>query len=259
MNEQAELLFTEIWWRTIARFSDIVSFRNLTMITLPHIKEYVTNEKRYFVHSLAYDRQYDNIFIDKEGFFNIVGGIDALAAMLSEQKIQSYQAAIDSASIVLAHSALDAAAFDYFMVIELIAPLHELEIYVNKKQITLEKLKGNSYDEIVREKIREFINDLDRKSLLDKIDKMFQICQPPPKYSPIEGYIFDKEKIKSLDKLRHEIVHGAGISAPLTNFEEDIKYMQDTGNFLMTLIYYKYDIKLNPTVLKESQKKKIKK
>jgi len=256
MNEQAELLFTEIWLRTNTRFSDVFSFRRLTRFTLPQATRFTMTEYGNFARSIASDEQYDKFFINKEGFFNVIGGVDTLASLLAQKQIESYQAAIDGASIVLAHSALDAAAFDYFRVLEIVAPICDLEGFVIKKQISLEELKGNSYDAMARAKIKQFIDDLERKSLLEKIDKMFQICQPPPKFSPINDYTFDRDKTESLDTLRHEIVHGTRLYSSLTNIDEDIKYMRDTANFLMALVNYKYNVKINPTVWKESIQKK---
>jgi hypothetical protein len=205
-----------------------------------------------FVQSLFFDERYENFFIDKEGFLKSVGGLPTFASLLVKQVIESYQIAIDSASIVLAHSGLDAAAFDYFRVIEMIAPMGELETFIIKRQVSLENLKSKGYDQIVREEIHEFVAGLDRKSLLEKIDKMFQICQPPPKYSPIKGHTFDRGKTEGLDILRHKIVHGEGIKSPLTHCDEDIIYMRDTANFLMALVNSKYNVKINPTVWEES-------
>jgi hypothetical protein len=256
MNEKAELLFTDIWVRTNSRFSDVYSFQHYTTETLPHVKKITASEYNNFVKSLANDEGNDKFFKDKQGFFDVAGGIDSLSAQLTQRQLESYQKAIDSSLIVLAHSALDAAAFDYFLVIEIIAPIEDLERYVNKKQISLEDLKGADYSELMRQKIHRFIVELDRRSLLEKIDKLFEICQPPPNFSPIHNHVFNRNKIETLDTLRHEIVHGNGLDAPLPTCLENIKYMRDTANFLMALVNKKYNIKMNPTLWGESQKNK---
>ena len=93
---------------------------------------------------------------------------------------------------------------------------------------------------------------MERRSLLEKIDKLFQICQPPSQYSPIKNHSYDREKIEILDGLRHEIVHGNGLESILPSCDEDIKYMVDTANFLMALVHEKYKVKINPTVWRES-------
>jgi hypothetical protein len=252
MNEKAELLFTEIWLRTNSRFADVDSFRIYTTHALPHVKKTVDLQYSSFTQSLAYDDNYEKFFKDKSGFFESVGGVENLSGLLSDKQIESYRKAIDSSSIILAHSALDAAAFDYFSVVEIIAPIQDFEKFVIKKQISLNDLKGSSYDELVKQKIHKFIMELERGSLLEKIDKLFQICQPPPKFEPIRNHVYNRDKIETLDNLRHEIVHGRGSDSPLHNCAEDIKYMRDTANFLMALVHEKYSVKINPTILKES-------
>jgi len=65
MNEQAELLITQIWFRTIEKFSDIFSFRSYTLNALPYIKNQVDNDTIKFVRSLAYDMEHEKFFINK--------------------------------------------------------------------------------------------------------------------------------------------------------------------------------------------------
>jgi hypothetical protein len=248
MNEKAELLFTQIFMRIVNSFSDIFSFRKYTIEAYPYIKNNVATESHIFAQSLKNDKKMDKFFKDKGGFFEIVGGIENLSPILSQKKVESYQKVIDSSSIILAHSAIDAVAFDCFKVIELVAPINDFEQYLLKKTIPLSDLKESTYQEIVKQKIHKFIDELDRSSLLEKIDKLFQICQPPPQFSSIRNYLYNRKKIEDLDTLRHEIVHGNRLISILPSCDEDITYLRDTANFLLTLIHEKYDVKINPTV-----------
>ena len=79
MNEKAELLFTEIWWRTNRRFSDVFSFRRYTILALPHVKKTADLEYTTFAQSLAYDENNEKFFIDKKGFFESVGSVENLS------------------------------------------------------------------------------------------------------------------------------------------------------------------------------------
>ncbi|MFH1861712.1 MAG: hypothetical protein ABH878_02765, partial [bacterium] len=179
------------------------------------------------------------------------GGIQNLKEQLVTNSIKPFTALIDNASIVFAHSVLDAAAFDFLRVIELIAPLEELEVFVEKTKITLVDAKMSTYDEIAKCKIKNFINDLERSSLLEKIDKIFQICQPPAHYSNVKQYKFDRDKLKILDDLRHSIVHSISNNSLLSNCDDSIEYFWKTSYFLMNLVNYKYKLKLNPNRLRE--------
>jgi len=87
---------------------------------------------------------------------------------------------------------------------------------------------------------------LERESLLSKIDKLFQICKPPAKFSPIKKYTYDRHRLVKLDELRHEIVHGEGLKSPMIDCENEIIYMKNTANLLMALLNHAYGLKLNP-------------
>ncbi len=104
------------------------------------------------------------------------------------------------------------------------------------------------------EKIDKYLEDLERKSLITKIDQLYKMCKPSGKHSFIRNYKFDQAKIKEIDTLRHEIIHGKGLSAPLPDCTQKIKYLLDTTNNLMGLVNDKYNVRMNPTAWKESLK-----
>jgi hypothetical protein len=252
MVQNAESLFTKVWFRTNKRFSSIFSFRLSTEKGMSTVVTWNHLEYSSFVKSIVQDPKYEGYFYDKEGFLKLVGGIDNFTNTLVNQEIESYQIAIDSSSIILAHSTLDAAAFDYLRVVELAASIQEFEKFVSRKQISLEDVKGSDYDDLLRIKIHDYIDEFERKSLLDKIDKLFQICQPPPMFSPIKDYVYNREMIQELDRLRNEIVHGDGLKSPLKICSDEIKYLMGTANFLMALVNERYNLKINPNAMIDS-------
>ncbi len=79
-------------------------------------------------------RKLINFFKDKKGFLEslggIPGGIPSAVKQLTNIKLNSYKASIDASSIVLAHSILDSAAFDYLRVIQLVAPLEDWATFI---------------------------------------------------------------------------------------------------------------------------------
>ena len=246
MKQDAEKLFTEIFFRTTKRFSEIITFRWFNNQALPHVKDLIVKEHNEFVHDLSHGSEYAEFFTDRNGFFDKIGGADSLVESMVREQVETYQSSIDASSLVLAHSAIDASAFDYLRVIGFIAPIDQLEHFVIKKTITLEELKEKTHDEILKDKITKFIVGLERESLLSKIDKLFQICKPPAKFSPIKKYTYDRHRLVKLDELRHEIVHGEGLKSPMIDCDNEIIYMNNTANLLMALLNHAYGLKLNP-------------
>jgi hypothetical protein len=85
--------------------------------------------------------------------------------------------------------------------------------------------------------------------LLAKVDRLFARCNPPSGWSPMVGYVFDRERIRQFDDQRHEIVHGNALGKPLTLFQvsdENLLYVQKTGMFFMGLINFKYHLRIDP-------------
>lgn len=255
MKQDVEKLFSEIFFRTNKRFSEIITFRWYNNQALPHVRNLIVKKQIESVHTLAHDNEYADFFTDKDGFFNKVGGANVLVESMAREQVETYQTSIDSSSLVLSHSAIDASAFDYLRVIEFIAPIDHLEHFVIKKKLTLEELKEKTYEEIIKDKINKFIVSLDRESLLYKVDKLFQICRPPAKFSPIEEYTFDRDRLAKLDSIRHEIVHGEGLKSPIKDCDNEIIYMRNTANLLMALLSHTYGLKINPYHMVSDKKK----
>lgn len=247
--DKAEQLFTEIFWRTCKRYTDIEVLRYRIKQNLPITQASIEDEARRFAYSLAFDTKYKDIIVDQKTFLKVLGGLTGISKKLITKNLNSYQASIDASSIILAHSALDCAAIDYCRVVKLIAPT-DWERFIQNRKTPLSDLKQFIYEEILNEKLEKYLEELDHQSLLKKIDKLFQLCQPNSDFSPIFNYTFDRDKLEKIDEIRNDIVHGKGLLSPLTTCDEDIIYLRDTSIFVMALVNIKYDLKINPAYLK---------
>lgn len=122
-------------------------------------------------------------------------------------------------------------------------------------QVQLVETKSKSYDQLLQDKLDERLEKLERESLLTKVDRLSARCTPPSGWSPMEGYAFDRERIKQFDDQRHEIVHGKALGKSLTLFQvsdENLFYVQQTGMFLMGLVNFKYHLRIDPEYLRKA-------
>ena len=140
---------------------------------------------------------------------------EKFAAEITRRTIADAQASIDAASIVFTHSVVDATALDYCRVTALVAP-RDWESSVDQRQVKLTDFRGKDYDQVLRQKLDEFFEQLERESLLKKTDLLFAKCQPPKDWAPIGHYQFDRERLQKLDEVRHEIVHGSALGKEIT-------------------------------------------
>lgn len=151
---EAERLFNEIFARWINRVGFLHSFRRTSTEGLRGAQKAIETENARFVDNLTNNPEYDKIFLDKNSFFEMIPP-EKLIQELTGTTVQLAQRGVDAASIVFAHSIVDAAAFDYCRVTALVAP-GDWESIIDQRQIKLSDLRGTSYDQILRKKLDEF-------------------------------------------------------------------------------------------------------
>ncbi len=255
MSKKAEKLFTQIWVRTLQRFGQISTFRNATKQGMLQTISETVKESIKLGNSLVRDAEYKDFNLYMRDIFKTSGGIKGFAKQISQDKLTSYKTFIDVSSIIIAHSIIDAAAIDYCRVIEILAP-SDWETSVIKRKVSLEEIKKHTYKDILKGKVNEYVNGLDRESLLKKIDTLFLLCRPPEGFAPLKDYKFDRERIENLDDMRHKIIHGSGITAPLKTCDKEIFYMHKSCYFLKCLVEHKYKLKINTTYFQDCYKTK---
>ncbi len=203
---EAEKLFSQIFQRYINRQSFILSFRLTSDQGMKAARERIAAEKVTFVNAMLEGNDYDKIFIDKASFFKEIPP-EKLVENMTEETVRNAQVAVDTASIVFAHSLLDGALFDYCRVTALAAP-RDWESVLDQRQIKISEARDLKYEEVLKKKLDEYLEQLERESLLKKVDALFARCKPPEHYDPMHGYSFDRDRLKRLDEYWHKIIHG---------------------------------------------------
>ncbi len=159
-----------------------------------------------------------------------LGGFPGIFAKINNQYAQSYRGGIDAASLIFSHSILDAAVYEYCRASTIAAP-DEWEQFVKDKKVSLSEVKRRDYKALLQAKISEFLKDLERISLLEKVDKLFAVCKPesvPQWYS--------RERLGQLDNLRHSIVHGRSTYTLMPSIDNDVKFLTDINYFFLRMV-----------------------
>jgi hypothetical protein len=68
-----------------------------------------------------------------------------------------------------------------------------------------------SAEAIRDELIQAILSQLERESLLKKVDMLFRLCNPPEGYAPIDNCVFDRKRLDAIDSQRHRIIHANGL------------------------------------------------
>jgi hypothetical protein len=240
----AEKLLNEVVGRFFGRWGFILSFRTTSEKGIEAAVQMIHDQQRAFVGSLEHDSYFDKLFLDKEGFFRD-NPANKMADALAEGTIRQAQVAVDAASIVFAHSVVDAAAFDFCRITALVAP-RDWEPHLDQRQVTLSAVRESGYSEILERKLDEFFRQLERDSLLKKADYLLAKCKPPDKWSPMDHYAYDRDRLGRLDALRHEIIHGEIPRNGIVNCGVEVDFLMKTCMFFFGLVNYRYDLKVDP-------------
>lgn len=247
---EAELLFNDTFKRTMNSWGIILSFRTVTQAGMDAASSRTAQQMQRSMRELV--GRGEALFTDVRAFLES-GAADRTVEMAVAKTLTEAVNGIDGACILFAHSVLDAAAFDYCRVSSLVTP-RDWESSVEKRKVELADARDLTFDELLKNKLNEFFEQLERESLLKKVDLLYSKCQPPPGWVVVENYTFDLSRLETLDKLRQEIVHRDGLGKAIPNADQEIEYMMSTSWHLMGLVNYKYNLKIDPTYYFQSSR-----
>jgi len=170
---------------------------------------------------------------------------------IEKQKGQLFQSikddakkTLDGAAIIYAHGILDASVYGYLEVLSLASP-DSFGVYIEKKQVSLIDTKSKTYDQLYKEKVKEYMEDvIEKSSLMFKLDKMHEITKPSDTLMNRE-INYDRIKFKQFDAARHNIVHGNNWSSYSIDFTQELFYWNLLNFYLLKLVVRKTGLKLS--------------
>jgi hypothetical protein len=117
---------------------------------------------------------------------------------------------------------------------------------VKERKITIEDTQNKSLSDLYEQKIQSRLQDLERESVLLKLETLFRIIRPPNNHPKIPSYVYDLEKIRQIDEARHIAAHKNPLSYEPSNLEDDVQYLQTTVLYILSLLIDKYKIENKP-------------
>ncbi len=244
---EAEKLFNDVVARCYDRWRFVLSFRITSRASMAAAATQIEADKITFVADMLHGSEFDKILIDKEEFFK-ANPPEKIVQDMTEQTVREMDLVMNAASVVFVHSVLDAAALDFCRVTMLVAP-KEWEGAVEKKGVQLAELKATSYDQLLQQKLKDYYDQLERESLLTKADHLLARCKPEPKWSPMNNYEYDRDRLKRLDDFRHNIIHGDGLGMELKDADNEVDYLTRTALYFMGLVNLRYGFRMNPVYI----------
>jgi hypothetical protein len=241
---EAERLFNDVVARCFDRWRFVLSFRITSKASMAAAAKQIEADKVTFVADMFHGSDFDKILINKEKFFHD-NPPEKIIQEMTEQTVREMELVMNAASVVFVHSVLDAAAYDYCRVTALAAP-NDWEGVVEKKGVPLAELKTSNYDQLLQQKLTEYFAQLERESLLTKADQLLARCKPEARWSPMNNYEYDRDRLKRLDEFRHNVIHGDGLGMELNDSDNEVDYLMRTALYFMGLVNLRYGFQINP-------------
>ena len=245
--KEAERILSQNFIYAIGKFNLVQTFKNTALFSLEQIKLNSFSEALESINEFLENSQYNNFFINKQEFIENFPDRTKFAEYSMKKDIIAYNNYIAEACIIFTHSILNSVVYSFCRVLSLIVP-NKWEYYVEKKKIQLLNIKDNSYDKILQEKVKEYINQLERESILRKIDIILEICKYKEGINPDNKFNYNRERIKKFNDLRNNIVHEKSQLKNIQFKDDDLRYIQGIVVFLTNMISLKFNIKIDPYV-----------
>lgn len=235
--------FADVWIKLTTDWARVLTFRRMGILGLASAAVKIHSSNVQFVKNELVAGDLRHLLKDPGKFVN-EGHDEALIRVMTDGAVGTFEESLDSAAIVFAHSILDAAVQDCLWISAFSAP-HEWIEYVGERRIRLSELSTRSHAEHLKIAISVELDRLERKSLLKKVDRLFQLCKPKKQVYLTNGFRFDRDRLEKLDELRHTIVHNPGWSRNLSKVDDDLEFLRRSGLHLVVMISETYPAGLN--------------
>lgn len=186
--------------------------------------------------SLGLDAFYLNKYDDEN--------LKELQRLKNEITINGALAAAFSSSLIYAHAMCETILMDICNLIKLV-DCNAWVKQISDKKVSLSEISEKSLEEVKDTLIIDFLEILERKSLLEKVDKLLGVLHPNSLDDIVPGFKYSREVLKDIDDLRHKCTHEPNWIEPLGTLEEaeeKAKYLADLGQMLLNLVVQKYNI-----------------
>lgn len=242
----AEELFTDTFRRFMANWNVIISLRQVSGAVMPVAEDIVATMHRNFLTEFAQDPRSERILLNKDGTHSPMSAdVQAIIRQcMTDTALTQANAAIDAASIVFAQSILDDCAMAYCKVCALAKPT-DWESQLDNRKVNFSQLREKPYENLRQDLIDGRLAQLERESLITKIDLLFNLCQPPRDFDPIGNYVYDRERLLRIDGQRHRIIHQNGFGEKLADVDSDLEFVSKTASYLMSLVNHRYGVQIS--------------
>ncbi len=234
----ADRLFIEVWNRLTYDWTRVTTFRQMGVLGEDAARDAIHRTNIRYVEQQLLNGEHASFLKDREAFIRD-GWADRMPHEMTETSVRNFKQTLHAATLVFAHSILDAAMFDCVRICATSAP-DEWTPFVGSRKVMLSEVSTTPYADLLQSAIDSDLVRLERESLLAKVDRVFQVCRPERTEYLANGFRFNRDRLKWLDGLRHDVVHAPGGNWEFDTIYDDLQFMQSSGIHIFVMVGEKF-------------------
>lgn len=244
----ADTKFTIVFSRMNKGWAVIDSLRNVALAGMPYAAKIVDTQHRSFVSDITSSGELEKHIIGIKDSEDLRRTADFLREKLTEQTLKNASYSVDAASLVFAHTVLDDALSSFLEITSEVATTYWKD-RVKKKQVELDSILERGLDNALGSLIKKEVSAIRRNdSVIKKAELLHAICRQS-EGSDHPTYKFDPEKLREIDKLRQNIVHGDLLGGAIPEVEKKLTYLRDSWMYFFMMMHKSFGLRIDPTVM----------
>lgn len=238
-------MISEISGSYLQKWMALKNFKNLSMLGLKEATSTLFYQQLEAAQQLGHNPIYEK-FIDQTLYREKIDPLEA-AKRVSSRLINEAQYTVESSILILSHTLLDTTLLELCRFSTVYHP-ERWDEDINEKTVKFEAVQSSDIHQIRQQILCKKIEELERKSLIEKADVLYKRCKPEANFcSTIHNeYVYDRDKLKMYDEQRHDIVHGRfNPTQQIKDFDNLLLFVEQTGMHFIIMICEYYNTKIS--------------
>lgn len=238
---KANARYTRLFDSFLMRFSAISMTRRMWELGMDKATIEYRDDARQLLELMKPGGKLEDILIDAHSYFE--EGMDKnFVHMASTTARKSASLMNNAGCLVFGHSIFDRVVTESIRICHVADPNCLLK-YINDKKIKLSSVLSDDPVDIKDDLSKHYIEELNRESIEKRLNKLFCICSPHAGHKAQPSYEFSMDRIRDIDSLRQDCIHGVIPELSDTDISDTLDYLFLTFGFIVWMLHLKYDLK----------------
>ena len=240
-EEEAQALIADVVARMMAHQGAILSLQRVAAVGMtPAASVEMMHEDIAFLRKALQEMLIDKAQIVSQA------EVAMYASAMAQQTARSAAEVVDTASLVFGHAVVDDVALTCCKITMLLA-LEAWGELLGKRQVALAEVRESSYAGLLNKAMARRLEELERASLVDKLDVIFARCRPSLAGPPFtDDTKYDRDRVERLDRARHRVIHEPVLRVGLSNFADDFWYLMRLPFLMIALLHNRFGVGIVP-------------